>query len=108
MSRVRKRKRVKADKVSGQAKKLIRYKLPFSDEEEEEVEVETMVFDTDPAYVRVNAGVTKNLGNYESLRVDVSLSIPCPPEVVDDVFVNVADKVADLLDSEVQKYLEGE
>ena len=46
-------------------------------EEEKRKSIEVRKFETDPAYVRVNAGVTKNLGNYESLRVDVSLTVPC-------------------------------
>ena len=29
------------------------------------------------ARVRVNGGITKNLGNYESLRCDVTLELPC-------------------------------
>lgn len=29
------------------------------------------------ARVKVNGGYTKNLGNFESLRVDVSLELPC-------------------------------
>jgi hypothetical protein len=29
------------------------------------------------SYVKVNGGYTKNLGNFESLRVDVSLELPC-------------------------------
>lgn len=102
--RTRKRDRTKKPAaVSGQAKKTIRYELPFTNGEEQEVE--TYLFETDPAYVRVNAGLTKNLGNYESLRVDVSISVPCPPELVTEVFEATADKVADLLEEEVAKYL---
>lgn len=61
-------------------------------------------FQTDPAYVRVNAGMTKSLAPYESLRVDVSLSVPCYTEEIDDVFPAVADKVAAYLASELKNY----
>ena len=61
-------------------------------------------FMVEPAYVRVNAGMTKNMGNYESLRVDVSVTIPCYPEEIDKVLPRVADKVAKFLDEELDKY----
>lgn len=31
----------------------------------------------DPAYVSVGLGLTENLGNYESLRLDVRVTLPC-------------------------------
>lgn len=31
----------------------------------------------DPAYVSVGAGITENLGNYESLRLDARVTLPC-------------------------------
>lgn len=61
-------------------------------------------FLSDPAYVRVNTGITKNMGNYESLRIDVSLSIPCYPEEVDQVFPTVADRVSLFLQEEQRNY----
>ena len=61
-------------------------------------------FLVEPAYVRVNAGMTKNMGNYESLRIDVSLTIPCYTEEVDKVFPVVADKVSLFLDDELKNY----
>jgi len=61
-------------------------------------------FLVEPAYVRVNAGMTKNMGNYESLRVDVSLTLPCYPEEVDKVFPLVADKVSLFLQDELKNY----
>jgi len=61
-------------------------------------------FLTEPAYIRVNAGTTKNLGNYESLRLDVALTVPCYVEEIPEVFERVADEVANLLDEELKKY----
>ena len=46
-----------------------------------------------PATVSVKAGFTKNLGNYESARVDVFLSMPCYPEEVDGIYEQVKDWV---------------
>ena len=61
-------------------------------------------YKTDPAYVRVNAGSTKNLGNFESLRIDVSISAPCYWEEVDRMIPIIADKVAFFLDKELNNY----
>lgn len=73
--------------------------------EGERVEREVEVFEVEPAYVRVNAGRTKNLGNYESLRVDVSITVPCYRETIDETFSKVGDEVEDMLDYEVSRYL---
>lgn len=67
--------------------------------------IEVRQFVTEPAYVRVNAGVTKNLGNYESLRIDVSVSVPCYAEEIEKVEKRVASMVADMLDAEVDEYV---
>jgi len=67
--------------------------------------LEVRRFETEPAYVRVNAGVTKNLGNYESLRVDVSLTVPCYVEEIEQVQQKTAELVADMLDAEVTEYV---
>jgi hypothetical protein len=76
----------------------------FGVEESEREDIEARKFAVEPAYVRVNAGVTKNMGNYESLRVDVSITVPCYTEEVDDVQARVSDRVADLLADELKKY----
>jgi hypothetical protein len=73
--------------------------------EEKRTVLEVRKFETDPAFVRVNAGVTKNLGNYESLRVDVSITAPCYVEEIDKVQKAIAEKVATMLDEEVETYL---
>lgn len=49
----------------------------------EEVEVDEVIVDKPMANVGVKLGTTKNLGNYESLRVDVSLFYPCEPNKKD-------------------------
>lgn len=58
-------------------------------------------FASEPAYVRVSAGVTKNLGNYESLRLDVAISMPCYPEEIDKVVPKVGDMVSAHLEREI-------
>jgi hypothetical protein len=38
------------------------------------------IFHTTPARVRVSGSVTRNLGDYNSARVEVSIELPCYPE----------------------------
>ena len=66
---------------------------------------EVVIFKTEPAYVRVSAGKTCNLGNYESLRVDVAITMPCYVEEVVDTQKKVADMVAAMLETELSSYL---
>ena len=76
-----------------------------SDERSDEV-IQVRKFETAPAYVRVSAGATKNLGDYESLRIDVAVEVPCYYEEVDAVIDDVAQYVSSRLESEVIQYLE--
>ena len=62
-------------------------------------------FLVEPAYVRIGAGVTKNMGDYESLRVDVAISMPVYAEEVDNAVIAISDKVSDILDREVELYM---
>ncbi|QIG76121.1 hypothetical protein EVC24_100 [Rhizobium phage RHph_I4] len=38
------------------------------------------LFHTAPARIRISGGITKNLGDYNSARFDVSIELPCYPE----------------------------
>lgn len=79
--------------------------LPGGTEQEEKAkEISVEQFITDPAFVRVNAGVTKNQGNYESLRIDVSIAYPCYKEQVAEVLPRIAGMVAQYLDEELTNY----
>lgn len=76
----------------------------FGTNEEDQRVIDVRKFESEPAYVRVNAGATRNTGQYESFRVDVSISIPCYPEEIDEVVGRVADQVSSYLDQELEKY----
>ena len=51
---------------------------------EEELEVRVFPEGVTPAVASVKVGGTFNTGNYESLRVDVFVSLPCYEEDVED------------------------
>lgn len=75
------------------------------DEEVEEAQLEVRRFEVEPAYVTAEVGVTKNLGDFESLRVSVRISVPCYVEEIDDTFDVVSDRVSDFLYDEIDRQL---
>jgi hypothetical protein len=89
-------------------------KPPAPGDESEEVlvdeyeEIDVQVFKTEPAYIEASAGVTKSLRQYESLRVDVKMLLPCYAERADEAFEYAAEWVADRLYQEVDNYFSGE
>lgn len=84
------------------------------DETDEEIlvdeyeEIEVQVFHTEPAFVEASAGVTKSLRQFESLRVDVRMRLPCYTERAGAAFDYAAGWVADRLYDEVDNYFNGE
>lgn len=53
-----------------------------------ETQEEQREFLTTHATVKILMGTTRNLGNFESFRVDVSLEVPCIVGEEDDTFEN--------------------
>jgi hypothetical protein len=67
----------------------------------EEKTLEVQVFQTAPAGVECRLGRTVNLGSYESLRVDVGVTLPCYAEEV----VGAQDYVFDLASMALEETL---
>jgi aspartate/tyrosine/aromatic aminotransferase len=65
----------------------------FGKEEVSQDRIRIRPFVSNAASISVKAGFTKNLGNYESARVDVMLTMPCYPEEVDRIYEEVKDWV---------------
>ena len=63
--------------------------------EEEVIEehIEIRPFVSEAARVRIAKGLTLNLGDYRSARVDVDLSLPCYPEEFGDMIETVNNLV---------------
>ena len=70
------------------------------DPPQEEV-MEVQVFQTDPAEVSLEYGLTLNLGNYESARVSVGVVLPCYKEEVEDAFQRSREWVTERIQREV-------
>lgn len=45
----------------------------------------------EPAYVRVALGKTYNMGDFNSLRIDVSVTLPCLPEDIHETHQEATD-----------------
>ena len=79
----------------------------YGNEEEENEVLERVKFPegVEPAFVRVSVGSTYNLGNYESLRIDVSITLPCDPARVDQGYEDASAFVADKLAREESNWI---
>lgn len=99
----RRRKKITPEQISSLATKKVTVKVYGEENVIAEQEVQT--FETEPAYVRVSEGVTKNMGNYESLRIDVAITVPCYLENIGQTFENVSDTVNSMLNEEVDRIL---
>lgn len=65
---------------------FLKYGKPVGEEMIDEDLILVDVFDTTPAMMNAKVGYTKNLGNYESLRVDAGVTLPCYKEELDGAF----------------------
>jgi len=74
----------------------------YGSEEEEQETLGEVDFPAgvEPAFVRVSAGGTYNLGDYNSLRLDVSVTIPCHPGKIEQTYRDASDFVAEKLSEE--------
>ena len=68
---------------------------------DEKLEVRTFV--TAPASVEIGYGLTLNIGNYESARIDVKLSVPCYREEADEAFAYAKKWAEERVQQEVKE-----
>ena len=69
----------------------------------ESEEISVHEFETEPATVVVDHGLTINLGNYESARLSVAIRVPCYAEEVDAAYAWAKDWVESRIREEVDK-----
>lgn len=65
--------------------------------------IQVTKFETEPAKVHVGFGLTINLGNYESARLDVSVEVPCYKEQVDDAYQAAKGWVEQRIHQEIEE-----
>lgn len=78
---------------------------PYYEQDQDEEVGEVKAFTSQPALVKCGAGVTRNMGNYESLRIDVAVTLPCHPDEVEATYSTAADFVAEKLAEEEALWL---
>ncbi len=83
------------------SKQYFQGKTPTTDQETKNEQLKVGLFVTEPAKVSVSQGLTLNLGNYESARIEVSIAVPCYREEVDDAYRYAISWVEDRLSTEV-------
>lgn len=75
-------------------------KIGAPETKDEEIAVRTFI--TNPAMVEIGYGLTLNIGNYESARIDVRISLPCYREETDDAFAFAKKWTEDRIQTEVK------
>jgi hypothetical protein len=85
MSKLRQAKKAKKVKEGRAAVRSRSTKAGGAVESTEEI----TLFPDEPCYVSIRRSKTLNLGNYESERIEVGLSVPCQPEKINEVAESV-------------------
>ncbi len=75
----------------------------YGNEAENSEQVRVPVFSCDPARVRVGGAATKNLGDFNSAKVEVSIDLPCLPELSE--LIRAYQITSDLVDQMVRNEL---
>jgi hypothetical protein len=73
------------------------------DAEETDQVIDVHKFVTEPANIRFGLGVTMNMGNYESARVDISVSVPCYKEEMREGYAYARQIAETVIADEKQK-----
>lgn len=102
---VRQRSRARAINVESQEGMIVVRRTCYGDETEETQEtVRVPVFETDSGRLRVNGGITRNMGDHNFVKVEVMLELPVLPVMseVDRVY----DMVTRWVDARIQQELD--
>lgn len=67
-----------------------------------EQHIEVVAFEGPTAMVRFSGGSTINMGNYESVKIEVGIEMPCYPEEFAEMFATVRATVEAKLREEVE------
>lgn len=77
--------------------------VEVGDPESTEDKIGVRKFVTEPAKVMAEAGLTMNMGNYESARLSVAVTVPCYQEELDDAYDFAVKWAGDRLSKEVDR-----
>lgn len=106
-SQRRSRPGVREERGHGYVRTSTAHKKEVYDETDRELDVNRREFEQgeEPAFVQVGAGLTINMGNFESLRIDCQVRLPCRPDELDETYDQAANFVADKIAEEQTRWL---
>lgn len=84
-------------------RQFLRNNQPTGPEKVSDETIEVRNFQTEPARVAVDYGLTINLGNYESARIGVSITVPCYLEEANDAYTFAVDWVSERISKEKEE-----
>ncbi len=64
-------------------------------------------FVVEPAYVNYSEGATINVGNYQSVRVDVGITLPTYVEEIEGAFEKAKQIVSERINKEIDEIKQG-
>ena len=80
--------------------------VEVDDKLKHEETIDILPFEGEVACVSVDAGMTVNMGNYQSCRVGVMIAMPCYPEEFNEVYEKVKATVEKIVKQEVTELME--
>lgn len=80
--------------------------VTVDEEIKREETIEITPFESEAACVALDAGMTVNMGNYQSAKVGVMIAMPCYPEEFDAVYKTVKATVEKIVQEEVAELME--
>lgn len=101
--RRRRRRSTRASAKKTVAVQRVKSRVILSDDQREE-EIDAEIFQTDPAWVRVSHGCTKSIGEFEFLRIDVAVEVPCYKELIEETAQATGEAVARFMEHELDEY----
>jgi len=81
--------------------KTLRLNRETTTEERDEL-LQVQTFATEPALVHVSVGVTKNLGDFNSLKLSIGVTKPCYPEEIAETQKDVQTFIEQQIKKEVK------
>ncbi len=91
------------DVTGGHAGTIAVTRSAYGSEHNTNETIHVPVFHTTPAKVRVEGGITRNMGDYNSVRVSVVVEMPCLPEIteIERCYQITSDLVDEMINREL-------
>lgn len=91
--------------VQSRGEVKVRGELRGARSQEQTLTTKNFSVESPAAFVRVGVGMTINTGNFESLRLDVAVTLPCLPDEVGETYEQASDFAAEYIASEEARWV---